>query len=210
MDKYHIPYIGKRLLARDIEREGGQMVSPIARERTLEEHHVDVGMYTYGGCFEDGFNFGGSGVKVGRYCSIARHVTYYGASHPVEHAVMSPYFYNKAFSGFDVEDVERGTLEIGNDVWIGDHVLIMPGCKCIGNGSVLGGGCIVTHSVEPYAIVAGSPARPIRRRFDDETIAALEASAWWELTPQELMEFYALMDRPLEFAQTVIEAKNNG
>lgn len=164
-------------------------------------------MYSYGGCFEDDFNFGGRSVKVGRYCSISRHVTYYGASHPLGRAVMSPYFYNRAFSGFDVTDVERGALEIGNDVWIGDHVLIMPGCKSIGNGSVLGGGSVVTHDVEPYAIVAGSPARCIRRRFDEETISALERSAWWELEPQELMRFYDLMDKPIVFARAIVEAR---
>ena len=58
-------------------------------------------------------------------------------------------------------------LEIGHDVWMGQQAIILPGCKKIGNGAIIGGGSIVTHDVPPYAIVVGNPARVIRYRFDE-------------------------------------------
>ena len=71
-------------------------------------------------------------------------------------------------------------LTIGHDVWIGDRVTILGGCKSIGNGAVIAAGSVVTRDVAPYAVVAGAPARPIRRRLNDETIDLMEASRWWE------------------------------
>jgi hypothetical protein len=68
----------------------------------------------------------------------------------------------------------------------------------------------VTHDVEPYTIVAGNPARPIRSRFDSETIILLEESRWWELAPDQVMRFYKLIDRPAEFGRAIIEWRKNG
>lgn len=210
MDKYSLPMVGERLFGRDVAAEGGQKSSALIRRRAWEDHRVRVGMHSYGGCFEPTFNVGGVEVTVGRYCSIAQRVSYFGASHPVEKAVMSPYFYNRAFAGLDVVDVPRASLEIGNDVWIGNGALIMPGCKRIGNGAVVGGGSIVTHDVEPYSIVAGNPARVLRMRFDEGACAALEESRWWELEPAELMGWYDLMGDPAAFARAVRDGRKHG
>lgn len=210
MDKYALPLVGKRLFSRDVAAEGGQKTSALARRRALERYRVEIGMHSYGGCFDRAFNVGGASVKIGRYCSIAQRVSYFGASHPVEHAVMSPYFYNRSFAGLDVQDVPRASLEIGNDVWIGNSALIMPGCSHIGNGSVVGGGSIVTHDVAPYSIVAGNPARVLRMRFDEEACSALEESRWWELEPDELMDYYGLMSDVLAFARAVADGRKNG
>ena len=209
-DKYSLPLVGKRLYRRDVAAEGGQRTSALARRRAWEKYGVKVGMHTYGGCFDPTFNVGGASVTVGRYCSIAQRVSYFGASHPIERAVMSPYFYNRAFAGLDVEDVPRASLEIGNDVWVGNGALIMRGCSRIGNGAVIGGGSIVTHDVEPYSIVAGNPTRVLRMRFDGETCAALDKSRWWELEPEELMSFYGLMRDPAAFARAVMDGSRNG
>ena len=73
-----------------------------------------------------------------------------------------------------------------NDVWVGANVTIMPGCKKIGNGAIIGGGSVVTHDVPPYAIVAGNPAKILRYRFDEDIIKKLEESKWWELELDEL------------------------
>ena len=76
---------------------------------------------------------------------------------------------------------------IDSDVWIGEMALIKAGVR-IGVGAVVGMGSVVTRDVEPYAIVAGNPARIIRKRFDDETIKALLELKWWTMPNSQLKE----------------------
>jgi hypothetical protein len=71
-----------------------------------------------------------------------------------------------------------GMTEIGNDVWIGDRVVIMSGVK-IGDGAIVAAGAVVTKDVPPYAIVGGVPARVIKYRFDEKTIHRLLDLQWW-------------------------------
>ena len=74
---------------------------------------------------------------------------------------------------------QLGAVRIGNDVWIGQAAQIMSGVR-VGDGAIVGAGAIVTRDVPPYAVVAGNPARLIRYRFDDATIAKLVSTAWWD------------------------------
>jgi acetyltransferase-like isoleucine patch superfamily enzyme len=67
---------------------------------------------------------------------------------------------------------------IGNDVWIGANCLIIDGVK-IGDGAVIGANSVITKDVEPYLIVGGVPGKPIRKRFDDNTISKLLEFKWW-------------------------------
>jgi virginiamycin A acetyltransferase len=69
--------------------------------------------------------------------------------------------------------------QIGHDVWIGQGARILPGAQ-VGDGVIIGAGAVVGGSVPPYAIVTGNPARVVRRRFDEATIAALLELAWWD------------------------------
>ena len=109
--------------------------------------------------------------------------------------------------GVKVGDVVRNKLEIGNDCWIGSNVVITAKCHSIGNGAVVGAGSIVTHDVEPYSVVAGNPARKIKKRFNDNEIDMLEKSKWYELTPDILLRFYELKDNPIAFANAILEYK---
>jgi acetyltransferase-like isoleucine patch superfamily enzyme len=85
---------------------------------------------------------------------------------------------------------------IGHDVWIGHAAIIMPGVT-IEAGAVVGAGAVVTKDVAPYTIVVGVPARPIRRRFDDETVARLLEIAWWDWDRATLeARFGDLLDLP--------------
>lgn len=74
---------------------------------------------------------------------------------------------------------------VGNDVWIGYEAVILSGVH-IGDGAIVGARAVVTKDVAPYTIVGGVPARPIRRRFDEETIRLLAALRWWDLPPRRL------------------------
>jgi hypothetical protein len=87
-----------------------------------------------------------------------------------------PYPQDKKFGS----NKNRGDIVIGSDVWIGYGVKLFKGVT-IGNGAVIGACSLVNKSVEPYTIVAGIPARPIRKRFTDAEIATLEKIKWWNL-----------------------------
>lgn len=87
-------------------------------------------------------------------------------------------------------------IEIGNDVWIGQRVMIMGGVH-VGNGAVIGAGAIVTKDVPPYAIVGGIPAKLIRYRFPENVIQQLEESKWWLLEGSVLKENILLFQEPL-------------
>lgn len=81
----------------------------------------------------------------------------------------------------------RGDIVIGSDVWIGYEAAVLSGVT-IGDGAIIGARAVVTKDVPPYTIVGGVPARHIRRRFDEETIARLMALRWWEWPYERIKE----------------------
>ena len=79
----------------------------------------------------------------------------------------------------------KGDIVIGNDVWIGYEAVIMAGVH-IGNGAIIAARAVVTKDVPPYTIVGGVPARPIRKRFDEEVIRKLETLKWWDWPAEKI------------------------
>ncbi|SHM79925.1 transferase hexapeptide (six repeat-containing protein) [Caldanaerovirga acetigignens] len=75
---------------------------------------------------------------------------------------------------------------IGHDVWIGHGAILLPGVK-VGTGAVVGAGAVVTKDVEPYAIVAGVPARKIKERFPREVVEKIMETQWWDW-PRDILE----------------------
>ncbi|MNK07304.1 Virginiamycin A acetyltransferase [compost metagenome] len=137
--------------------------------------------------------------EVGAFCSIANSVIVGGARHPIEYASTSPVFLShkdsvKTKLSRHVYSWDPRT-RIGNDVWIGDRVLIKGGVT-IGDGAVIGMGSVVTKDVAPYSIVAGNPARLIRYRFSDEMISAFLRLQWWNLPDDEVAAMAPLFVDP--------------
>ncbi|MBN1983044.1 MAG: CatB-related O-acetyltransferase [Chitinivibrionales bacterium] len=164
--------------------ENGEFYSPTLRKIFKEYHGVDIGLYTYGGCFVvDGFDIH---TTVGRYCSIAYGVRVMNTNHPMNFKSMHPFFYSADFGYIEQELLEYIPLTIGNDVWMGYQSNILPKVRRIGDGAVIGAGSVVTDDIPAYAIVAGNPAKLIRYRFDQKTIDALIHSSWWEKPITEL------------------------
>ncbi|PKN02217.1 MAG: acetyltransferase [Elusimicrobia bacterium HGW-Elusimicrobia-1] len=135
-----------------------------------------------------------SGAKVGRFCSIGQNVRTCVGRHPSEKWVSThpAFFSDKKQAGFTftpasmfdehlyVDDKKLFVVEIGNDVWIGDDVIIFDGIT-IGDGAIVGAGAVVTKNIEPYAIVAGVPAKKLRDRYDNPADAEfLRAFRWWD------------------------------
>jgi acetyltransferase-like isoleucine patch superfamily enzyme len=86
----------------------------------------------------------------------------------------------------------KGDVVIGNDVWVGMDAVILSGVT-IGDGAVVGAGAMVTKNVEPYAIVAGNPARFIRYRFAPDVCAALQETAWWNWPIEKIKALQPLL-----------------
>lgn len=150
-----------------------------------ERHDVDVGLYSYG-CF-DRWRMRGP-MTVGRYCSIAQTVRTVLDNHPLDALTTHPALYEKQFGVVAESKAWTGRMVIEDDVWIGHNAIIMPGCRRIGRGAVIGAGSIVTRDVEAYSVVAGNPARKLRDRFPPDLVEAIEASRWWELSLEQLGE----------------------
>ena len=79
----------------------------------------------------------------------------------------------------------KGDTVIGNDVWIGQNAVILPGVR-IGDGAIIGANSVVGGDVEPYTIVVGNPAKVLRKRFDDELIRLLVEFKWWDKSIDEI------------------------
>ena len=79
----------------------------------------------------------------------------------------------------------KGDTVVGNDVWIGQNATILAGVR-IGDGAIIGCNSVVGSNVPPYTIVAGNPAKPIRKRFDDELINLLLEFKWWNKSIEEI------------------------
>lgn len=133
-----------------------------------------------------------SNVKIGRFCSLGNNIKVVSSIHPLKTFVStSPIFYSlskqanvtfvtkQKFEEYTLLQNSQYSVEIGNDVWIGDDVTILGGIK-IGDGAIIATRAVVTRDIEPYAIVAGIPAKVIRMRFNESQISELLNFKWWE------------------------------
>ena len=133
----------------------------------------------------------GDRLTVGKFCSIACGARFLMNS--ANHAMGSlstyvfPIFCEEWDHGMKVTEAwdNRGGIAVGNDVWIGYEAVILSGVT-IGDGAIVAARSVVTKDVPPYTVVGGVPARPIRRRFGQETIDALLELKWWDWPPEKL------------------------
>lgn len=128
----------------------------------------------------------GDKLKIGKFCSIACGAKFLFTSGNHTMRSLATYTFPIFFDewGLDAANIRdawdnKGDIVIGNDVWIGYEAVILSGVT-VGDGAIIGTRAVVTKDVPPYTIVGGVPAKPIRRRFDDETIARMDAIRWWD------------------------------
>ena len=163
---------------------------------TLTNPNVTVGDFTYiaDSDFESHvthhYPWIGDQLIIGKFCQIAAGVEFMmnGANHQMNAATTFPFY---TLEGWDMEPPKikdlpiKGDTVIGNDVWIGQNALILPGVH-IGDGAIIGANSVVSGDVAPYTVVAGNPARLIRKRFDDELTQLLLRFRWWDKEIEEI------------------------
>lgn len=175
-------------------------------KNVITRPNIEVGDYTYyddpGGAerFEDNnvlhhFEFHGDKLIIGRFTAIATGVRFVmnGANHAMGGFSTYPFniFGCDWEKGFDPQTWlagSRGDTVVGNDVWIGADTMIMPGVT-IGDGAIIAARSVVASDIPPYAVAGGNPAKMIRTRFDDETIARLLSIAWWDWTAEKISRY---------------------
>jgi len=164
----------------------GQYVS-IGERCVLRE--VSVGDFSY---FER--NAEGIYADIGKFCSIAANTRINALEHPIERITQHKISYRPneyfRYQGVDSDFRERRRakrVRVGHDVWIGHGAVIMPGVS-VGNGAVIGANSVVTRDVAPYQIVAGGPAKIIRRRFSEPIAQRIERLQWWDWPLEQLFE----------------------
>jgi phosphonate metabolism protein (transferase hexapeptide repeat family) len=134
-------------------------------------------------------------AEVGKFANIASRVRINPVNHPMWRATLHHFTY-RAKSHFmdheddDADEVSRwrnnNRVMLGPDVWIGHAAIVMPGVS-VGTGAIIGSGSVVTKNVADYNIVAGNPARIIRRRVTEDVEAALKRIRWWDWDREKLI-----------------------
>ena len=170
----------------------------------ISDPSIDVGEYTmYNDFVRDPRGFEKNNVLyhypvnrdrliIGRFCSIAcgAKFLFTSANHTMRSLSTYPFPIFFEEWGLDSKNIasawdNKGDIVVGNDVWIGFEAVILSGVT-IGDGAIIGARAVVTRDVPPYTIVGGVPAKPIRKRFDEETIAQLERMRWWDCPREKI------------------------
>jgi virginiamycin A acetyltransferase len=156
---------------------------------------MEVGKYTYGNekiqkIFQN--EFPDVKVVLGKFCSIANNIRIYCGNgyHNSNHISTYPFghVHTEAFGNKNPnKGTTKGSVVIGNDVWIGDNVVIMSGVK-IGDGAIIANNSHVIQDVQPYSIVGGNPAKLIKFRFEKYIISELMRISWWNWSEEKIKE----------------------
>ncbi|MDE6603995.1 MAG: CatB-related O-acetyltransferase [Lachnospiraceae bacterium] len=182
-----------------------------------------VGRYTYG--YRELLEYYPIAESIGRYCSINGTAKIWN-NHSLDCVTTSPFLDNLSFYAWEQHDIRWGYIKkygrhrdnaafenselrdnrpvvIGNDVWIGANVCILPGVR-VGDGAVIAAGAVVTKDVAPYAIVGGVPAKVIRYRFSPEEIHTLLKIRWWDWSVEKVERNIELLYDPVRFMTTFL------
>lgn len=127
-------------------------------------------------------------LKIGKFCSIGSGAIFIMAGnqgHRYDWITSYPFYYSTINENAKDGYIPAGDTVVGNDVWIGTEAVIMPGVK-IGHGAVIGTRALVTKDVEPYTIVGGNPAKPIKKRFTQDEIKMLLEMKWWNWSIEKI------------------------
>lgn len=171
---------------------------------TITKPNIEVGDYTIYNDFENDpvgfeknnvlyhYHVNHDRLVIGKFCSIACGAKFLFTSGNHSLRSLSTYPFPIFFEewNLDAKNItdaweNKGDIVIGNDVWIGYHAVILSGVT-VGDGAIIGTNAVVTKDVPPYTIVGGVPAKPIRKRFDDDTAEKLLSLKWWDWSKEKI------------------------
>ena len=143
------------------------------------------------------YEWNGDRLIIGKFCQIAAGVEFVmnGANHQMNAATTFPFY---TLAGWEMDPPKpsdlplKGDTVVGNDVWIGQNAVVLPGVR-IGDGAIVGANCVVGRDVDPYTVVIGNPARVLRKRFDDELTGLLLRFRWWDKSVEEINALIPLL-----------------
>ena len=172
---YNHTKICKKLIYFLCIRTKGEFRSKILRYIYEKNKNISAGYLSYGWSQ----NSLDGPIIIGNYVSISSPVRRIAFNH---HMGISthPFYFNPKLKIVTEDFRKKSTLIIGNDVWIGANVTILPNVVKIGDGVIIGAGSVVTKNIPDYAIVAGNPAKIIKYRFNDDQIKVIKESKWWD------------------------------
>ena len=172
-------------------------------KNTITRKNIIVGDYTYyddkngADKFEEHvthhYDFVGDKLIIGKFCSLGSGIEFImnGANHNM--SGFSTYPFNIFANGWEriqpnLSDLPlKGDTIIGNDVWIGQNVTILPWVK-IGDGAIIGANSVVARNVPAYSVAVGNPCKVVKQRFDDKTIEELEIIQWWNWNEKKIFD----------------------
>lgn len=177
----------------DSRVEDSVLAEHVQLQRNNLVYHTNLGRFTYTGRNTTIWH-----TEIGAFCSLSWNVSVGGANHDFTRLTTHAFLYDRKDFGLMPDNAvgyNRFTEPciIGNDVWVAANACICRGVT-VGTGAVIAAGAVVTGDVAPYTIVAGVPARPLKKRFPDDIIARLLATEWWTLPAETIRENYEIFN----------------
>jgi acetyltransferase-like isoleucine patch superfamily enzyme len=141
-------------------------------------------------------------IKIGKYCQFGADIAVIATNHPINY--LTTYINSSLFDGELNNLKEHNKINIGSDVWVGHNVIILGNVK-IGNGAILAAGSVITKDVDAFTIVAGVPAKEIKKRFNNSIVKEIEALKWWDKSQKEIEELKPLFFKNYKNKETIYE-----
>ena len=172
-------------------------------KNVVKNPNIIVGEYTY---YDDingaenfeshvthHYDFIGDKLIIGKFCAIAKGIEFImnGANHRINSITTYPF--NIMGNGWEksapsLSELKlKGDTIVGNDVWIGQNVTVLPAVH-IGDGAIIGANSVVAKDIPPYSVAVGNPCEVKRKRFDEDLIEYLLKIKWWDWDAEKIFK----------------------